>query len=81
MLERVRDGAQPAADGRIAQCRADLPNASPRRIDKGGYGTYYPQVGKFPIEQRETAMLWRKPKVVEIAIGLEINSYACALVK
>jgi len=21
---------------------------------------------------------WRKPKIVEIAVGLEINSYACA---
>jgi len=21
---------------------------------------------------------WKKPKVVEIAVGLEINSYACA---
>jgi coenzyme PQQ precursor peptide PqqA len=30
---------------------------------------------------REEAMLWKKPKVLEIAIGLEINSYACAVVK
>ncbi|MDA8048711.1 MAG: pyrroloquinoline quinone precursor peptide PqqA [Rhodospirillales bacterium] len=22
--------------------------------------------------------MWRKPKVVEIAVGMEINSYACA---
>jgi len=21
---------------------------------------------------------WKKPKIVEIAVGLEINSYACA---
>jgi len=21
---------------------------------------------------------WRRPKIVEIAVGLEINSYACA---
>jgi coenzyme PQQ precursor peptide PqqA len=26
-------------------------------------------------------MLWKKPRIVEIAIGLEINSYACAVVK
>ncbi len=24
---------------------------------------------------------WKKPKVVEIAVGLEINSYACAELK
>jgi len=23
-------------------------------------------------------MVWRKPKVVEIAVGCEINAYACA---
>jgi coenzyme PQQ precursor peptide PqqA len=29
----------------------------------------------------EDAMLWKKPRVVEVAVGLEINSYACAAVK
>jgi coenzyme PQQ precursor peptide PqqA len=29
----------------------------------------------------EDAMQWKKPRVVEIAVGLEINSYACAAVK
>ncbi len=24
---------------------------------------------------------WKKPKVVEISVGLEINSYACAELK
>jgi len=28
-----------------------------------------------------TPMQWKKPRVVEIAVGLEINSYACAAVK
>jgi coenzyme PQQ precursor peptide PqqA len=23
-------------------------------------------------------LMWRKPKLVEIAVGLEINAYACA---
>lgn len=27
---------------------------------------------------KETAMTWNTPKIVEIAVGLEINSYACA---
>jgi len=25
-------------------------------------------------------MRWSKPKVIEVAVGLEINSYACAVV-
>jgi coenzyme PQQ precursor peptide PqqA len=25
--------------------------------------------------------MWKKPKVVEIAVGMEINSYACAELK
>ncbi len=34
------------------------------------------------ISDREEAvtLVWRKPKIVEIAVGLEINSYACAQV-
>jgi len=24
--------------------------------------------------------MWKTPKIVEIAVGLEINSYACAVV-
>jgi coenzyme PQQ precursor peptide PqqA len=28
--------------------------------------------------QRESTMKWTSPRVVEIAVGLEINSYACA---
>lgn len=26
-------------------------------------------------------MAWKKPKVVEVSLGLEINSYACADLK
>jgi len=26
----------------------------------------------------ENAMTWNTPKIVEICVGLEINSYACA---
>ena len=28
--------------------------------------------------QTEATMKWATPRVVEIAVGLEINSYACA---
>jgi coenzyme PQQ precursor peptide PqqA len=29
----------------------------------------------------EEPMLWKKPRIVEIAVGMEINAYACAVVK
>jgi coenzyme PQQ precursor peptide PqqA len=29
-------------------------------------------------QHKETAMSWNTPKVVEIAVGMEINAYACA---
>jgi coenzyme PQQ precursor peptide PqqA len=29
----------------------------------------------------EVLMLWKKPRIVEIPVGMEINSYACAVVK
>jgi coenzyme PQQ precursor peptide PqqA len=29
-------------------------------------------------ERRETAMKWKTPVIIEIAVGLEINAYACA---
>jgi coenzyme PQQ precursor peptide PqqA len=31
-----------------------------------------------PPEQGGNAMAWKKPRVVEICLGLEINSYASA---
>jgi coenzyme PQQ precursor peptide PqqA len=33
------------------------------------------------LAREEIIMLWKKPRIIEIAIGLEINSYACAVVK
>jgi coenzyme PQQ precursor peptide PqqA len=29
----------------------------------------------------EEVMAWKKPRIVEIAVGMEINSYACAELK
>jgi coenzyme PQQ precursor peptide PqqA len=29
-------------------------------------------------EGREKTMSWKAPKIVEIALGAEINAYACA---
>jgi coenzyme PQQ precursor peptide PqqA len=28
--------------------------------------------------KKEATTMWKKPKIVEIAVGMEINSYACA---
>ena len=30
---------------------------------------------------KEIAMKWKTPVIIEIAVGLEINAYACAEVK
>jgi coenzyme PQQ precursor peptide PqqA len=30
---------------------------------------------------QEVAMKWKTPVIIEIAVGLEINAYACAEVK
>jgi coenzyme PQQ precursor peptide PqqA len=29
----------------------------------------------------EEKMAWKKPRIVEIAVGMEINSYACAEIR
>jgi coenzyme PQQ precursor peptide PqqA len=29
-------------------------------------------------DKRETIMAWKTPKIVEVAVGMEINMYACA---
>ena len=31
-----------------------------------------------PNPQEECIMAWKTPKIVEIAVGMEINAYACA---
>jgi coenzyme PQQ precursor peptide PqqA len=33
------------------------------------------------IRTKEIAMKWKTPVIIEIAVGLEINAYACAEVK
>jgi len=32
------------------------------------------------VQISEEAMSWKKPRIIEIAVGAEINSYACASV-
>ena len=38
-------------------------------------------VGSLGNKQMEDTMAWKTPKIVEIALGAEINSYACAGLK
>jgi coenzyme PQQ precursor peptide PqqA len=43
-----------------------------------GRREYRPQLAsKCPTSGRH-AMAWKSPRIVEIAVGMEINSYACA---
>ena len=32
----------------------------------------------FRVQQRRRDMNWKTPQVIEIAVGMEINCYACA---
>jgi coenzyme PQQ precursor peptide PqqA len=43
----------------------------------GGDPTFRPK----RIRPKEMAMKWKTPVIIEIAVGLEINAYACAEVK
>jgi coenzyme PQQ precursor peptide PqqA len=38
-------------------------------------------VARVKTEAKEMAMKWKTPVIIEIAVGLEINAYACAEVK
>ena len=40
-----------------------------------------PSVRRVRTAAKGTAMKWKTPVIVEIAIGLEINAYACAEVE
>jgi coenzyme PQQ precursor peptide PqqA len=40
-----------------------------------------PNLLRVTIKPREMAMKWKTPVIIEIAVGLEINAYACAEVK
>jgi coenzyme PQQ precursor peptide PqqA len=37
--------------------------------------------GRTSTNLREATMKWKTPVIIEIAVGLEINAYACAEVK
>ncbi len=69
----------PVADWRNSACRS--PHAGPlSEVLRGGlFGCSVPGrarlYGPAPPEDKP---MWKKPKIVETYVGLEINSYACA---
>jgi coenzyme PQQ precursor peptide PqqA len=48
------------------------------RVDRAPLQTYFRRRCHLA---KETAMKWKTPVIIEIAVGLEINAYACAEVK
>jgi coenzyme PQQ precursor peptide PqqA len=83
-----RERGQPAFDGSVA--KAVLPAVSTEQMSAlgaGGRGCWLTALRRDPtlqrarIRPREMAMKWKTPVIIEIAVGLEINAYACAEVK
>lgn len=61
-----------------ARAQSETPRL-PVRVDSEPAGTYFRCAQK---RSREAGMKkWKKPRILEIAIGLEINAYACAEVE
>jgi coenzyme PQQ precursor peptide PqqA len=58
------------------------PRAPLARLEPGRDSTHYairPDcIRRSGPSTREEQQMWTKPKVVEIAVGMEINAYACA---
>jgi coenzyme PQQ precursor peptide PqqA len=48
------------------------------RVDRAPLQTYFRRRCH---HAEGTAMKWKTPVIIEIAVGLEINAYACAEVK
>ncbi|HYM29854.1 MAG TPA: pyrroloquinoline quinone precursor peptide PqqA [Candidatus Cybelea sp.] len=53
-------------------------DVAPRRRNNGSVRSAQPPTVATP--RRGKKPMWKTPKIVEVAVGLEINSYACALV-
>lgn len=62
-----------AGENRIRCC---LVVGLPLRLEPFNYEDFELATTKYPMGG--SAMAWTSPKVVEICVGLEINSYACA---
>jgi coenzyme PQQ precursor peptide PqqA len=76
------DGFRPRP--RVAGCRQTenfLPCALTLRDDAGDVVCGRDLRPRFFRKGRNMKKAWKKPEIVEIAVGLEINSYACAELK
>ena len=60
------------------RCRGTPGERSALRVDRAPLQTYFRRRCHLA---KETAMKWKTPVIIEIAVGLEINAYACAEVK
>ncbi len=40
--------------------------------------TYDVSVGHWAVGRNAMRKAWKKPKIIEVAVGMEINCYACA---
>jgi coenzyme PQQ precursor peptide PqqA len=75
----LRSGAKGPAQLPVRSRYLDLPrhrefNGTERTSTAISSGTH----ASAPRFQEETTMKWTAPRIVEIAVGLEINAYACA---
>ena len=77
-----KTGADKRAAGRGAMVFGRIRNGyafgGVRRTARGQGFAPTLSLGLRPQLRRNSAM-WKKPKIVEIAVGMEINSYACAV--
>jgi coenzyme PQQ precursor peptide PqqA len=55
--------------GGLGYRRFSLRRSTEREVGKEGLQAHTPE---------EESMSWTTPKVIEISVGMEINSYACA---
>ncbi len=84
VIEGTRTQARDVADHAIA-CPLSSAGGAPRRPPAGKIGLIL-LIGLWILEKIEFlvkelgggAMAWKSPKVIEIAVGMEINCYACA---
>jgi coenzyme PQQ precursor peptide PqqA len=61
----------------LISMRAHLARLEPAR-DSTQYAQCPDCIRRSGPSTREEQHMWTKPKVVEIAVGMEINAYACA---
>jgi coenzyme PQQ precursor peptide PqqA len=77
---------EPAPAKRVGHFPVNIPHAAWHRRNTSRYRQSPPHCVAATISPRqvfasstkETLMTWTTPRVIEIAVGMEINCYACA---